>query len=110
MSVAHGLITRLDGSPLALANRGEVFIRADAEGCAYIVASGRVAIREGGRVIDTIEPGELFGEMALIDPEPRSASAVAIGPTELIRLEPPVIERLLATEPGFALGVVRLMT
>jgi len=43
----------------------------------YVVLEGTVEIRLGNRTLDTIEAGGLFGEMALIDEGPRSASAIA---------------------------------
>lgn len=105
-----GLIARIDGSRFSLSEGGVVFLKGDTGDSAYVVAKGLVEIREGGRVIETIDVGELFGELAMIDSEPRSASAVAIGPTELIPIERSVFERMLETEPGFALTVLRLMS
>ena len=53
----------------------------------YVVESGEVEISKivGGRkiVIETMKPGDLFGEMAYIDKTPRSATATAIGTTEV---------------------------
>jgi len=43
----------------------------------YVVKEGEVEIRLGKKVVDTIGPEGFFGEMALIDDAPRSASAVA---------------------------------
>ncbi|MBN8996779.1 MAG: cyclic nucleotide-binding domain-containing protein [Rhizobiales bacterium] len=87
-----------------------VFIRGDEGDKAYIVESGRIDIREGGRVIEAMQPGEIFGELALIDGETRSASAVAVGPTRLIVIEKDQFFALLHDHPDFALGVMRLMT
>ena len=56
--------------------------------CAYIVESGRVEIFVGTgseRVtLSILGVGEIFGEMAVIDGSPRSASAVALEPCELM--------------------------
>jgi CRP-like cAMP-binding protein len=43
----------------------------------YVVLKGTVAIRVAGKLIETVGPGGLFGEMALVDRTPRLASAVA---------------------------------
>ncbi|HMH18169.1 MAG TPA: cyclic nucleotide-binding domain-containing protein [Burkholderiales bacterium] len=43
----------------------------------YVVLKGKVAIRVGGKLVENVGPGGLFGEMALVDRSPRLASAVA---------------------------------
>ncbi len=97
------------GRRVGFAEGGVVFIKGDAGDIAYVVASGSIEIRESGRVIETMGPGELFGEMALIDSEPRSASAVAVGPTELLVIDRTEFDRRLREEPDFAVKVMRLM-
>jgi CRP-like cAMP-binding protein len=87
-----------------------VFIKGDRGDAAYVVKSGRIAIRESGRVVETMEPGELFGEMALIDAEPRSASAVAVGPVRLIVIDHASFHTLVRNDPDFALDVMRFMS
>jgi CRP/FNR family cyclic AMP-dependent transcriptional regulator len=88
---------------------GVIFLKGDVGDCAFIVKSGRVVIREGGRALETMERGELFGEMTLIDSEPRSASAVAVGPTELVTIDRSTFDTLVRETPDFAMMVMRLM-
>src|SRR4051812_35927499 len=83
VSVAAVLLDKIVGETVSFPEGGVVFIKGDRGNAAYMVRSGRVEIREGGRVVEAMTRGELFGEMALIDSEPRSASAVAVGSTEL---------------------------
>ncbi|MGH8497953.1 MAG: cyclic nucleotide-binding domain-containing protein [Methylococcales bacterium] len=64
-------------------NQGRViFTEGDPGDCAYIIEEGRVEIttvhREKIIVLSTLEPGDLFGEMSLIDGGPRSATARAV--------------------------------
>jgi len=67
-----------------------VFSEGDIADCAYIIERGRiaVAVERDGKQIVVAERGEgdLFGEMAIIDQKPRSASIIAIEDCELIRL------------------------
>ena len=68
-----------------------IFRKNDEGGSLLVVASGRVKIisvsRAGAEVLlNIIERGEVFGEMALLDGKPRSADAVAATETELISL------------------------
>ena len=69
-----------------LFDEGEViFKEGDVPRCAYLIHAGAVDVvvngKGGAAVIDTLEPGEFFGEMALVDNEPRSATAIAKVPT-----------------------------
>jgi signal transduction histidine kinase len=50
----------------------------------FIIKSGKVEIRIGNHVLDTLSPSNIFGEMALIDSAPRNATAVAITDATLI--------------------------
>jgi CRP-like cAMP-binding protein len=102
-------IATVDGRRVAFADGGVVFIKGDSGDFAYVVVSGRVDIRHGGHIVEAMQAGELFGEMALIDSEPRSASAVAVGPTELAVIDRPFFESLIREEPDFAMKIMRLM-
>src|SRR5690348_9350405 len=60
----------------------EIFKEGDAGDGVYVVKDGvveiSVAVGQSGRqVFSTVEPGDIFGEMAVIEDKPRSASAVA---------------------------------
>ena len=58
-----------------------IFSAGDAPHCAYLIQTGAVNIvisdGEYRTVVDTLKPGEVFGEMALVDNHPRAATAVA---------------------------------
>ena len=53
----------------------------------YVVVEGRVGVRREGRELRTLGPGEDFGEIALLRRVPRTATVVALEPTELRALE-----------------------
>jgi CRP/FNR family transcriptional regulator, cyclic AMP receptor protein len=69
-----------------------VFARGDAAGAMYVVLSGRVRIflpaaaQETTVNLSALGPGDFFGEMALLDEEPRLASAAAVSPAVLAEL------------------------
>ena len=66
------------GSPARDFKAGEViFIQGDDARQPFIVQSGEVEIRLGNRLLETVSQYGIFGEMALIDAAPRSATAVA---------------------------------
>jgi CRP-like cAMP-binding protein len=101
-SIPDDAVTKIDSYP----DGGVIFIRGDAGDRAYIVRKGLVEIREGGRAIESITVGQLFGEMALIDQGPRSASAVAVGPTDVAVIDREAFIRLVRHDPDFALNVM----
>lgn len=88
---------------------GVIFVKDDTADHAYVVRAGRVEIREAGGVIGNVGPGEIFGEVAMIDRGPRSASAVAVGPTELYTIDHVTFDRLVRDNPVFAAAIMRDM-
>jgi len=48
----------------------------------YLILSGETEVRKGGRALARLQPGQFFGEMTLLDEQPRSADVVAMAPTE----------------------------
>ena len=55
-----------------------IFNEGDVGDAMYVVLEGVVDIVHKGKAIDHVETGSIFGEMALIDDEPRSASAIGV--------------------------------
>jgi CRP-like cAMP-binding protein len=84
-----------------------IFFEGDIENHFYIVESGQVKIftknKSGKRVdIITVEEGESFGEFALLDNKPRSASAEAVTDVSLIKVSAEGYEELLKDLPVWA--------
>jgi len=96
-----GTLGHLDGSV--------VYSRGDSGDRAYVVRTGKVEIRGVGCAIEVIGPGEIFGEMALLDDQARSCSAVALGDTELIPISRSLFHALVLDDPEFALTIMRLI-
>jgi CRP-like cAMP-binding protein len=86
--------------------RGEViFHQGDPGDALFIVMSGAIKIMlpsDTGdeAILATLRPGDVFGELALLDGAPRSATAVALEPTETLILPRLQFRELLATEPA----------
>lgn len=76
----------------------------------FLVRKGRVAIQINGETIEEVGEGGIFGEMALIDHAPRSASAVAIEESEVIPIDERLFIILVQDAPYFALDVMRVLT
>ena len=89
-----------------------LFHHGDAGEAAFIVVSGEIELyiedSTGERVVlDTAGQDDLFGELSLLDGEPRSASALALSPTICLRVDRADLEMLFAKHPTAALRVLR---
>jgi CRP/FNR family transcriptional regulator, cyclic AMP receptor protein len=73
----------------------------------FVVQSGQVAIRRGNRVLETVPEKSIFGEMALIDDGPRSATVVAVTDATVIPVSEKQFLFLVRETPFFALNVMR---
>jgi CRP/FNR family cyclic AMP-dependent transcriptional regulator len=75
----------------------------------YVIKSGYVRILVGNRTMADLTIDCIFGEMALIDSEPRSATAVAITDVELVPISKRQFLFLVSQTPNFALTVMRAL-
>jgi CRP/FNR family transcriptional regulator, cyclic AMP receptor protein len=87
-----------------------IFRKGDPAKELYIVKSGKVEIRLGNRLLDTLPELSIFGEMALIDPAPRSATAVALTDATIVPVDERQFLFLVSRTPHFALNVMRVLT
>ncbi len=85
----------------------KIFVQDDPGKCMYVVRLGQVGILSGGTVLENIGPNGTFGEMALIDGAPRSATAVAREPTEVAVIDEKAFLYLVEKNPAFALDLLR---
>jgi CRP-like cAMP-binding protein len=68
----------------------------------YAVISGRVAVSIDGAVVERLGPGGVFGELALVEQQPRLASALAETDCSLLPVNRNAFLMLLKTSPDFA--------
>jgi CRP/FNR family cyclic AMP-dependent transcriptional regulator len=80
-----------------------------ADDCMYLVLEGEVTISIGGKSIDTVRPGEVFGEMATITNSKRSATATAKTDCRVIALDGKQFEKGIQKTPAFALMLMSIM-
>ncbi len=80
----------------------------------YLIQQGRVQITkimgDIEKTIDILHPGEIFGEMAILEEAPRSGSAIAIDPVKALQFNRANFEILLTGQPQIALKLLRLFT
>jgi len=75
----------------------------------YVVLDGEVEVSVGGKVIEVMKPGDLFGEMALIDFSPRSATALAKSDCRLAAIDEKRFVETVYETPFFAVHVMRVL-
>jgi CRP/FNR family cyclic AMP-dependent transcriptional regulator len=86
-----------------------IFREGEAGDHLYVVQQGEVELRVHDRVVALVGPGGILGEMALIDRQPRSATAVATIDSVLVPVDEAHFLRLIQQTPNFALQVMRVM-
>lgn len=99
---------RLERPTVVRFNEGARIMRAGNPGASmYIVLEGRVAVAIGRRIVEKLEPGAVFGEMALVDQSPRTATAVARTDCALLSINREGLNELIAADPAIGMGIMR---
>jgi len=89
---------------------GDVIFSAGEEGeLFYVVREGTVTLSVAGETLEEVGPGGVFGELALLDHVPRSATATAGTDCEVIPIDERRFCFLVGQTPFFALTVMRVM-
>ena len=89
---------------------GEAIFRAyDMGSEMYVVLEGEVELTIGANIVETLGPGEPFGEMALIDQAPRTATAIAKTACKLAVIPEKRFLFMVQTTPHFAIQIMKVM-
>ncbi|MEM1024276.1 MAG: 2-oxoglutarate dehydrogenase E1 component [Myxococcota bacterium] len=111
-SIDDADIEALDGlaKPVRFSD-GETIIReGERSNDLFIVASGEIEVRRGGHgLVVRLGRGEVIGEMALFDAQPRAADVVANGSVELLELEGDQVMDLVRRRPSLAQSLLETM-
>jgi CRP/FNR family transcriptional regulator, cyclic AMP receptor protein len=86
-----------------------LFARGDTGTLMYVIVKGRMRIHVEDRVLAELGELEVLGEMAALDPEPRSANATAIEDTYLLSLSHHDIRHLMEIDVEVATGLIRTL-
>ena len=91
---------------------GVIFKEGDLGNVGYVIQAGAIEIVkiQGGQevVLGTVGKGGIFGEMALIDDQPRMATARATEPTTLIIVSQSVFQQKMAAADPFIRGLINI--
>jgi CRP-like cAMP-binding protein len=72
---------------------------------AYLIVDGEVSVRKGGEEIARLGPGDVIGEMGIVEHRLRSASVVSKTPLEVIHFTRESLEQLISEVPAFGEAV-----
>jgi CRP/FNR family transcriptional regulator, cyclic AMP receptor protein len=98
------------GAPVREFKAGDIIFKEGDNGAEFfVIQSGKVAIRLGNRQLGTLGDHDIFGEMALIDTAPRSATAVAATDVKIVPVGEKQFLFLVSQTPHFALNVMRTL-
>jgi CRP-like cAMP-binding protein len=80
----------------------------------YIIKEGKIRLTKiqdnREKTLDLMEPPAIFGEMALIEDAPRSATAIAETPVKLVVLKKQNFNELLVSNPKWALSLIKILS
>lgn len=88
----------------------EIFAEGETGDALYLVLDGRVRVHRADRVIAELGERECFGEMAILDAGPRSATVTAIDTTRLLRIAREDFQEILSDKPEIALGIIKVLS
>ena len=109
MSIDFGILAGA-GAPVREFKAGEVIFKEGEQGSEFfVIQSGKVDIQLGNRLLGSLADHDIFGEMALIDPAPRSATAIAKTDVKLVPVGEKQFLFLVSRTPHFALNVMRTL-
>lgn len=87
-----------------------VFSDGDTGDALYIVVEGKVRVFKGEKTFAEFGERETFGEMSVLDSEPRSASVAALSETLLLKIGREEFKDILSERPEISLGIMKVLS
>lgn len=87
-----------------------IFFEGQTRDFMYIVVEGEVDLWNGDQLIETVDAGGIFGEMALITRAKRTATAIARTDARLVALDERRFTFMIQETPNFALNMMQILT
>jgi CRP/FNR family transcriptional regulator, cyclic AMP receptor protein len=100
-TMAHSFVERSFGPGTVIENEGDKGVSF------YLITEGSVNVRKGTKSIAKLSRGQFFGELSLLDKEPRSATIEAIEATKCLVMTAWVWSGFLETQPKLAVPVMK---
>lgn len=87
----------------------EIFAEGEGGDALYLVLEGKVRVHKGEKTIAELGERECFGEMAILDASPRSASVTTLEEVSLLKIAREDFQEILAEKPEIAQGILQVL-
>ncbi len=88
----------------------QVFAQGDQGDAMYLIVDGQVKVHSGEQVFAELGSRQCFGEMAILDAEPRSASITSLSELTLLKIRREDFAEILAEKPEISQGIIQVLT
>jgi CRP/FNR family cyclic AMP-dependent transcriptional regulator len=88
----------------------EIFAEGESGDALYLVLEGKVRVHRDDRVIAELGERECFGEMAILDASPRSATVTAVDNTNLLKISREDFQEIMSEKPEIAMGIIKVLS
>ena len=87
---------------------GKVIVRKGESGVGfYLILDGSVEVKSGESTLSTLGPGQFFGEMSVLDDQPRSADVISVSTSRCLVLTAWSFKTLISNHPRIAVHMLR---
>jgi len=87
-----------------------IFKEGDQGDAMYLIIDGKVKVHSGAQVFAELGEKQCFGEMSILDAEPRSASVTALSDLSLLKIRREDFAEILADKPDISQGIIKVLT
>ena len=88
----------------------QIFAEGEPGDALYLVVEGTVKVHKGDKALSQLGEREVFGEMAVLDAEPRSASATVVKDAVLLKIGRDDFRDVLRERPEIGMGVLQVLS
>ena len=86
-----------------------IFGEGDQGDAMYLIVDGEVKVHSGEQIFAELGTKQCFGEMAILDAEPRSASVTTLSDLTLLKIQREDFHEILAEKPEISLGIIQVL-
>lgn len=87
----------------------EIFGEGESGDALYLVLDGKVRVHKGEKTIAELGERECFGEMAILDASPRSATVTTLSDVSLLKIAREDFQEILSEKPEIAQGIIHVL-